>query len=384
MKKGIFNDWFRELATLIFTQTIQAFLLAIVMTIVISAMSSSTTTSNGTNNTDGSSTTETNQNTNTTNYAAGLLAIIALSQFGKIELLVKNIFGVTSKYGGDMDSGRGALTAGKLMAFAGVKSMMDNGKKMIGGGINAYKSSKDIKTLNAKRAIAQDKVNNPEAYLEDNPAITGAVAGTVSGAVVNSGTEGNQASGIGVSAAQIDQLIGAIQNQTKQLQSNSNNNSKEKAQKELDDIDAKIAEAKAKKREGFKNIASGLVENAAIAPSAAVGATVALGFGDSAIEGALGGIAVGDKIASSAVSSVSSAANYRDMIKKTNEQYKKAAKDFANSKNADKVYDNFVKSQEKEYSRLLNIPSNIKGSPVKRSEKKAMKVADKMKDAGNH
>ena len=26
MKKGIFNDWFRELATLIFTQTIQAFL----------------------------------------------------------------------------------------------------------------------------------------------------------------------------------------------------------------------------------------------------------------------------------------------------------------------------------------------------------------------
>ena len=67
MNKGIFSSWFREFATLVFTQTVQAFLLAIVMSIIISCIQ--------------------NANGNGIN-AAGLLAIIALSSFGKIELLV--------------------------------------------------------------------------------------------------------------------------------------------------------------------------------------------------------------------------------------------------------------------------------------------------------
>ena len=36
MKKGVFSSWFREFATIVLTQTVQAFLLAIVMSIIIS------------------------------------------------------------------------------------------------------------------------------------------------------------------------------------------------------------------------------------------------------------------------------------------------------------------------------------------------------------
>ena len=75
MKKGVFNAWFKEIVTLIFTQTVQAFLLAIVLTIIISALKNNSSSVG-----DGAG------------AAAGLLAIIALSQFSKLELLVKKYF----------------------------------------------------------------------------------------------------------------------------------------------------------------------------------------------------------------------------------------------------------------------------------------------------
>ena len=134
MNKGIFSNWFRELATLIFTQAVQAFLLAIVMAIVVSAMS------------------ENSGGGNSTNYAAGMLALIALSQFGKIELLVKQIFGVTSQFGGDMASGRSGFTAAKFLALRGAKRVMNNGQK-IGSGIKEIgESRREIRNIGLRQA----------------------------------------------------------------------------------------------------------------------------------------------------------------------------------------------------------------------------------------
>ena len=41
MLNGIFGKWLREFATLVLTQTVQAFLLAIVMTVIISCLGNS-------------------------------------------------------------------------------------------------------------------------------------------------------------------------------------------------------------------------------------------------------------------------------------------------------------------------------------------------------
>ena len=72
MKKDIFMVWLKEFCSLIFTQTVQAFLLAIIMSVVVA------TASNGNIEDQGN-----------TISATGLIAIIALASISKVELLVK-------------------------------------------------------------------------------------------------------------------------------------------------------------------------------------------------------------------------------------------------------------------------------------------------------
>ncbi len=154
MKKGVFSSWFREFATIVLTQTVQAFLLAIVMSIIISSLSSS---GGGQDNMN----------------ASALLAIIALSSFGKIEMLVKQIFGVTSAYGDpSLKSGAG-ITAGTMLAWKGGKRILDNGKKFADGTVMRMKANKNIKDLatssggelDANKGLDFDKKGNNNADL---------------------------------------------------------------------------------------------------------------------------------------------------------------------------------------------------------------------------
>lgn len=405
MKKGIFNDWFRELATLIFTQTIQAFLLAIVMTIVINAMATS--------NTQG--TDENGQTTSQTNYAAGLLAIIALSQFGKIELLVKNIFGVTSQYGDpSMQAGKDSLTAGKVLALGAAKKLSDNVKKVGSGVKNTWQGARDVRRLNKQRALAQsdlDALNDP-----DNPTTGSGDMKTDFGTKSLPGGSGynKTSSGLGVSSGEISELISAIKAQTTQLKNQNNDNAKEKAKKNLDDIDAKIEEARKRKREGLKNIASGVAESAAAIPGAAVGATVGLGMGESVATSAVIGAGAADTIASGVVSAGHSLVEgHMDNVKARDkkraiekelrdrvtaqEEYmnKKGQMEKRATKDAERVYENYRKQKESQYSRGLNMAGQLLNKDSLKSStraqksadrmlRKAQKSADKMKDAGNH
>ena len=285
MKKGIFGGWFKELASLIFTQTVQAFLLAIIMSIIVNALVG----------TDGNGST----------YGAGLLAIIALSQFNKIELLIKNIFGVTSQYGGGMDQGKGGLL-GSMMALKMGKRVLDNAGKVVGGtgtaikagiqrhGITQQKKALmaegDLGNANAIKDAALDEMGNQADKFIDN-ATTG--AGLQAGAnMVNGGNSG----GVGVSSSQIDQLISAVKDQTSALKSSQNDSSKDKAQAKLKALDDQMAQLKSKQFEGIKRVGSGLAETAGVIPGAAAGAIVGLGMGENVAKNAITGAGLGDLV----------------------------------------------------------------------------------------
>lgn len=293
MKKGVFGAWFKELATLIFTQTIQAFLLAIVMTIVISALSAAGTTDTG-------------------SYAAGLLAIIALSQFNKIERLVKSIFGVQSQYGGDMDSGKGGILAG-MAAFTMGKKLTNNVGKVIGGTGSAIKSSFQIRSLKKQQGAlslsgAEDAEGAAASALDSmegaadnfiNNAATG--AGMASGAQLVGGT-GNNGMGTGVTAAQIDQLIQAVNKQTQAVEKNRADDNKSKLDEKMKALDEKIEDARKGRREALRTVESGIVETAAAPVGGAVGAIIGLGMGDDKLaDNIITGAGAADMLAAKAV-----------------------------------------------------------------------------------
>lgn len=284
MKKGIFGGWFKELASLIFTQTVQAFLLAIIMSIIVNALVG----------TDGNGST----------YGAGLLAIIALSQFNKIELLIKNIFGVTSQYGGSMDQGKGGLL-GSMMALKMGKRVLDNAGKVVGGtgtaikagiqrhGITQQKKAlmaeNDLGDANALKDAALNEMGEQADKFIDNAA-TG--AGLQAGANMVNGS--SNTGGVGVSSSQIDQLISAVKDQTSALKSSQNDSSKDKAQAKLKALDDQMAQLKSKQFDGIKRVGSGLAETAGVIPGAAAGAIIGLGMGENVAKNAVTGAGLGD------------------------------------------------------------------------------------------
>lgn len=284
MKKGIFGGWFKELASLIFTQTVQAFLLAIIMSIIVNALVG----------TDGNGST----------YGAGLLAIIALSQFNKIELLIKNIFGVTSQYGGSMDQGKGGLL-GSMMALKMGKRVLDNAGKVVGGtgtaikaGIQRHGITQQKKALmaenhlgdaNALKDAALNEMGEQADKFIDNAA-TG--AGLQAGANMVNGS--SNTGGVGVSSSQIDQLISAVKDQTSALKSSQNDSSKDKAQAKLKALNDQMAQLKSKQFDGIKRVGSGLAETAGVIPGAAAGAIIGLGMGEKVAKNAITGAGLGD------------------------------------------------------------------------------------------
>lgn len=294
MKKGVFGGWFKELASLIFTQTVQAFLLAIIMSIIVNALAANS----GTGGT----------------YGAGLLAIIALSQFNKIELLIKNIFGVTSQYGGSMQDGKGGILGG-LMALKMGKRVLDNGGKIISG------AGTTIKTGIQRHGLTQQKkALMAEGNLDDANAIRDAALGEMTeqadkfidnaqkgagyAAGANMVNGGNSSGGVGISASQIDQLISAVKEQTSTLKSSQNEASKNKAQDKIKAIDDQINQLKGKQRDGIQKMASGVLETAAAIPGAAAGAIVGLGTGDNVVENTITGMGIGDIVGEKTVSGV--------------------------------------------------------------------------------
>lgn len=275
MKKGVFNAWFKEIVTLIFTQTVQAFLLAIVLTIIISALKNNSSSVG-----DGAG------------AAAGLLAIIALSQFSKLELLVKNIFGVTSGFGDpSLANGRNTLTAGKAMVLGNLRRLGDNGRKVaqVGKGISAGLKMRDLKDEKAK------------LLSQDSPTLNGSKPRT------NGGGNGDDENNNEKLNADLGSLLQAINVQTEKIEAQTQAMERNRLDDKLKELDQKIADTKKERNDAYKTAAGGIVETAGALYGGVAGTMYGLAQGDQIVTSALGGMEAGDAAAQTAFNTAVSA-----------------------------------------------------------------------------
>ena len=308
MLNGIFGKWLREFATLVFTQAVQAFLLAIVMTIIISCLGNAT-----------------GNDAEAGNQAAGLLAIIALASFGKIEMLVKNIFGVTSQFGDpSLQAGARGLTAGSMLAMKGGKRLLDNGSKLV-------QSHRQISE--AKKGLATIDGNGNELA-----AGTGDDAGnlvTKNGAAAN--LDGKTMEDIGDMAQttlqvqgldNIGNLNNAIANLTRAVEKSNGGSQKEKYEKMLE--------------EGKNLRRSAIRENIGGAIGGTAGAIVGLAKGDNIIETTLAGAGAGDALGEASAKAKANRDAYKKRTDKLNSQIDKLTE--ANYKQFEQNLENNLKA----------------------------------------
>lgn len=114
MQKGVFTTWVKELCALVFVQTIQAFILAIVLSIMITFIVP----------TEGKF-----QNTDDVN-ALGILCIILLTSLTKMEQITKKIFGLDS---GILQNKPPHGLMASYMALKAVGRVFNNVPKVVGG-----------------------------------------------------------------------------------------------------------------------------------------------------------------------------------------------------------------------------------------------------------
>lgn len=318
MRKDVFSVWLKEFCSLIFTQSIQAFILALIMMVIINLASQDRGLTSG-----------------TMTGATGIMAIIALASLSKVELLVKKIFGVESQFGDPaMKSGFGGL-AGTYMAFRLGKNLLDNGKKMFGG-LGQKRAAKKTKAKIERRKLAA--LNNlygsanRDLGESGNGARVPQVSATAPGASGTTGGGGilppgateeyrkaaEQAARVtatqGQGAGSINGSGGVLQNATFQVQNgtiNGNVDGGNKKKKDFDiydfekkrnDIlekyDDQLSKAKDDIKQGRRKMISGGLETFVGAPLGAVGGTLyGLSKGDNPLAEAISGAGLGDAIA---------------------------------------------------------------------------------------
>lgn len=293
MLNGIFGKWLREFATLVLTQTVQAFLLAIVMTVIISCLGNASSSSEG-------------------NQAAGLLAIIALASFGKIELLVKNIFGVTSQFGDpSLSAGARGLTAGTMLAMRGGKRLLDNGTKMVDAQRKISEAKKGLTSLGAPTDDAVDN-NATNSNLSTNKSIDTNMD-SANNTLLKAGQEVAETSIKLQGMSDLASLNSAINRLSSNIEkSNGNADGKSKREK----YEQMLKEGKDMRRSAIR-------ENVAGAIGGTAGAIVGLAKGDNIIETTLAGAGAGDALGEASAKRKAQRIDYNQGMKKLQDKIEK-------------------------------------------------------------
>lgn len=310
MKDNIFAHWLKELCSLVFIQSIQAFIFAIIMSLIISIM-----TPDNIGEIDDDSRTD---------YVAatGVIAVLAISSISKLEDLVKKIFGVQS---GITDTGmRGGMKslATTMMAAGLAKGVLDNVGKVVGGigGVTAANRG-----MNKQRARLARKIGNEGAPQISGEGSSGGAAPTPQLGENSTGlpdVSGNASSNAGRSSTVPSSRIS---NENKRVMSKD-------LQKAYDDYDDKIEELKSKRRASVFRVASGINETVGAIGGGMTGAMIgaSIGEGKEVMNGALAGIGIGDKLGSAPVRTIETAANAKAAIGEISKQRKNLVKEVSN------------------------------------------------------
>lgn len=119
MQKGVFTTWVKEICALVFVQTIQAFILAVVISIIITFIAPNTSGDKIAKLTDADSVS-----------ALGILCIVLLTSLTKMEQITKKIFGLDS---GILQNKPPHGLMASYMALKAVGRVFNNVPKVVGG-----------------------------------------------------------------------------------------------------------------------------------------------------------------------------------------------------------------------------------------------------------
>lgn len=326
MKKDVFNVWFRELCTLILTQTVQAFVLAIILSMMAHLLTQTTYRVE-----EGETV-----SLNSTVTSSGVICIIALFSLNKIELLVKKIFGVTSSFGDpSMAAGKSSLL-GSWIALRGIGRTMNNIPKIASGGVGWVKNrgrlNRAQKAYNQEKKLdkARNRLNRatpPSNVSQLNDADSN----------ISLGTSSNSAS------QDVNAQLYTILNQMQAANNKGDNKDKLRdAKKQLDDAKKARNESRAKMIKGLGETAGSIVGGTA-------GAIVGLAQGEDVAKNIGIGAGAGDivgEVAGSAVSGVRNAPSQLEMFVSNERLEKKQAK------KAKAEYDKKIKDLETEIKQI--------------------------------
>ena len=271
-KKGaVLSSWIKEFCTLVFIQTIQAFIYAIIISFIVKMSFTSIS------------------DVDDRNASIGIICVIALTSVFKVEEMVKKIFGI----GNSKADVKGAMSslAKTAIAWQFGKKVLDNGAKVTSGikGIrDASKGRQKLKQRMNRDMSTYDGANEPslgegeEPYKEYyNKAKEAKAAGDMDG------YRTNMAIAAGMKKAGTGTGTGAKSGKD----TRDYNAMMDKYQDQLDEL-------KKKRKDSIKQIWQGVGETAGAIPGFVGGAIVGGADGnlDEALRGAAVGMGMGDTL----------------------------------------------------------------------------------------
>lgn len=267
MQKGVFTTWIKELCALVFVQTIQAFILAIVLSIILTFIAP----------TDGKITSQDSVS------ALGVLCIVLLTSLTKMEQITKKIFGLDSSLlqnkppHGLMASFMALKAAGR--AFNNIPKIASG----VSGIVSARTSKKKLETNKNKRLAGMLDNSSNSPGTSDSPGSPDS-----SGAPDSAGSPSSPSSGGGASATSGTRF--------------KNGYNQKDLDNYLDKYEEQLSALKKQKKEARNKIMSGVLETGGAITGAFGGAAVGLSSGLATgdldqIPKAIGfGVGVGDVI----------------------------------------------------------------------------------------
>lgn len=337
MKKDIFTVWLKEFCSLVFTQAVQAFLLAAIMSVVVATASGNLPTNRG-----------------AAASATGIIAIIALTAVSKIEMLVKKIFGIESQFGDpSMKSGMAGL-AGTLIGARLAGRVLNNVGK-VGGGLADMRKG--------KRAAAQARTNLAEQLGKQN---SGGTADPNAPTVAASGGQSktyehavNWNAYKAAKEAKKNSKNLAI-NATNVNVDGKNNNFEDKKAEILQKYNDALEKANEQTKAGAYKALSGVTESIGGVAGGIAGATIGLASGDAILQKAGVGMGVGDFVGESTVKVVQTVEHTGRDISKTYNEKEKTTKAVSQLTGQDiSNYRKAVKELEKYTDRLSSATNDI-------------------------
>jgi len=293
---GALSMWIKEFTALVFTQTIQAFIYAIIITIILYGMVQTGSDISSDDN----------------NAALGLMSTFALLSVFKVEEMAKKIFGV-----GDTKASHGnamkSIAKTAIAAQLG-KRVLDNAGKVFGGVRAINKSRQDNKKT--QKRLQEDMEDNGFVMGENGkPTYVGtkktrsSTNSSAAASVTTNGAGGANVStptavdvansgGSGVAVGADEQIISDA--------------AQRRMRNALRNYDDKVSEIKKAREEGIKNIFTGVSESIGAGFGAATGAVLGGADGDldEMLQGMMAGAGVGDAAAQSAVNAIDRATQF--------------------------------------------------------------------------